>query len=256
MLRQLMEALGDEFVDAPRPAFAAAMMTSARTGDGRDRRPHHRSSKVRSCSCASSSTSSHRARRHDDPAALPRRRDPRRRRLSALEQTGRDRDARHARHLHSPGVAVGLELHPNHKTTGGQPFVDVTLTAGYAIDGTGRELVRRRRAVSPRSFPGRQPQPATRTWRDRLGLAPGVRPRPRLPLTAKPDQSMRGRRGPDRIEEVVEVEFGRPGDSDADQPAPAPDDGPGDGTWRVLVGFVQFDTAIGRFNASARAPTA
>jgi hypothetical protein len=28
MLRQLMEALGDQFVDAPRPAFAAAMMTA------------------------------------------------------------------------------------------------------------------------------------------------------------------------------------------------------------------------------------
>ena len=26
-------------------------------------------------------------------------------------------------------------------TTGGQAYVDVTLTAGYAIDGTGRELV-------------------------------------------------------------------------------------------------------------------
>ena len=45
------------------------------------------------------------------------------------------------------------------------------------------------------------------------------------------------------------MEFGRPGDSDADQPVAGPADGPGDGAWRVLVGFVRFDTAIGRFSA-------
>ena len=37
--------------------------------------------------------------------------------LSALEETGRDRDARHARHLHTPGVAAGLEL----RTEAGTP---------------------------------------------------------------------------------------------------------------------------------------
>jgi hypothetical protein len=34
------------------------------------------------------------------------------------------------------------------------------------------------------------------------------------------------------------------------QVAPAPDAGPGDGAWRVLVGFVRFDTALGRFVAA------
>jgi hypothetical protein len=50
------------------------------------------------------------------------------------------------------------------------------------------------------------------------------------------------------VEEIVEVEFGRPGDSDLDQPLPPPDAGPGDGAWRVLVGFVRLDTGIDRFH--------
>jgi len=53
--------------------------------------------------------------------------------------------------------------------------------------------------------------------------------------------------GPTRMAEDVEVEFGRPGDATLEQTAPAPDAGPGTGTWRVLVGFVQFDTSINRF---------
>ena len=41
--------------------------------------------------------------------------------LSALEATGRDRDARHARHLHTPGVCQGLALRSELAgTTGGQ----------------------------------------------------------------------------------------------------------------------------------------
>jgi hypothetical protein len=50
------------------------------------------------------------------------------------------------------------------------------------------------------------------------------------------------------VEEIVEVEFGRPGDTDLDQPVPPPDSGPGDAAWRVLVGFVRLDVAIGRFH--------
>jgi hypothetical protein len=53
--------------------------------------------------------------------------------------------------------------------------------------------------------------------------------------------------GSARVAEDVEVEFGRPGDAAVVQVAPPPDAGPGDGGWRVLVGFVKFDTAIGRF---------
>ncbi len=172
--------------------------------------------------------------------------------LSALEETGRDRDARHARHLHTPGVAAGLELRTEARnTTGGQPYVDVALTAGYAIDGTGRELVLGAdEPVSPDRFLGDNPNPR---------LAPGetvsvwhpvfVRGLDSAVTATSSTSRCSGGAGTSGIEEVVEVEFGRPGDSDADQPVPGPADGPGDGAWRVLVGFVRFDTAIGRFSA-------
>ena len=56
-----------------------------------------------------------------------------------------------------------------------------------------------------------------------------------------------GRTGGGRIAEEVEIVFGRPGDATVAQPVPSPDAGPGDGSWPVLVGFVQFDMAIGQF---------
>ena len=54
--------------------------------------------------------------------------------LSALEANGRDRDARHARHLHAAGVATGLTVTQSAQTTSsGAAYVDLTLTAGYAL---------------------------------------------------------------------------------------------------------------------------
>jgi hypothetical protein len=172
--------------------------------------------------------------------------------LSALEGTGRDRDARHARHLHTPGIAAGLELQAEPRNTaGGQPYVDVSLTAGYAIDGTGRELVLGAdQPLSPDRFLGDNPNPR---------VAPGETVSVWHPVFLRGlDSPIAGARGSSRcsggagtsgVDEIVEVEFGRPGDTDADQPVPGPAEGPGDGTWRVLIGFVRFDTAIGRFSA-------
>ena len=112
--------------------------------------------------------------------------------LSALEATARDRDARHARHLHTPGVAAGLELRQRsrERPPASRAYVDVTLTAGYAVDGTGRELVLAAdEQLSPDRFLGDNPNPPLRARRDRLRLAPGVRARPRRPRhrpTARP----------------------------------------------------------------------
>ncbi len=170
--------------------------------------------------------------------------------LSGLESTARDRDARHARHLHTPGVCAGLELvTEDRQTTAGAEYVDVTLTAGYAVDGTGRELVLDAdQQLSPDRFLADNPNPAAEAgetfsvWhpvfvRGLDSSVPGA-PQPTVCATG-------GRAG---VEEIVEVEFGRPGDTDLDQPVPAPDAGPGDGAWRVLVGFVRLDTAITRFH--------
>lgn len=172
--------------------------------------------------------------------------------LGSLETTGRARDARHARHLHTPGVGSGLTLLTKDAVTdGGRDYVDVSLSSGYAVDGTGRELVVGAEIqLSPDRFRDDNPNPP---------LEPGGTFSVWHPVFVRGvDQALAGApaqgqcaNGPGRggVEELVEVEFGRPGDSDRDQPAPAPDAGPGDGTWRVLVGFVRFDTSINRFSA-------
>lgn len=171
--------------------------------------------------------------------------------LSALQSTARDRDARHARHLHTPGVCSGLELVSEPRTTtAGKEYVDVTLTAGYAVDGTGRELVvAADQQLSPDRFLADNPNPPPEqgetfsVWHPVFvrGLDATVAGE------AQPSTCANGS-GRGGVEEIVEVEFGRPGDTDLDQPVPAPDSGPGNAAWRVLVGFVRLDRMINRFH--------
>lgn len=170
--------------------------------------------------------------------------------LGSLESGSLDRDARHARHLHTPGIGSGLDVveKPQQLPTG-QPYVELTLTAGYAADGTGRELVVAvDMPLSPDRFkeqnlnPPTQPNQTVTVWHPVFirGLDTAVN-------TGTAMLGCQGRAGGGRIAQEVEIEFGRPGDASVSQQVPPPDAGPGDGSWRVLVGFVQFDTAIGQF---------
>jgi hypothetical protein len=88
--------------------------------------------------------------------------------LTTLSTLDRDRDARHARHLHTPGVGSGLVLtSTDDQTASGAAFLDVTLTTGYAIDGTGRELVAPTALpVSPDRFLGEIPNPVKQPGSD------------------------------------------------------------------------------------------
>jgi hypothetical protein len=172
--------------------------------------------------------------------------------LASLGDTGRDRDARHARHLHTPGISRGMQLTTQDRTTAaGAAYKDVTLTPGYAVDGTGRELVLADPLpLSPDQFLADNPNPITEpgqtltVWHpvfvhgvdDDVAAAAGI-------------TGCQAGGGSRRVGEDVDVEFGRPGDAGTAQATPAPDAGPGDGTWRVLAGFVRLDTAITRFTA-------
>src|SRR5437868_2619651 len=52
--------------------------------------------------------------------------------------------ARHERYLHLWGIASGLTLDKQDRSTAGTPpapYVEVTIKSGIAIDGTGREVV-------------------------------------------------------------------------------------------------------------------
>lgn len=191
--------------------------------------------------------------------------------LTSLSTLDRDRDARHARHLHTPGVAAGLELVTEDRASAsGAIYVEVSVTAGYALDGTGRELVSPATVpVSPDRFLSEVPNPVSDPVHDPSGNVTVWYPVFLHGLDAEV-AATDGRlgcqavAGPSRVAEEVEIEFGRPGDASVEQPSPAPDAGPGDGDWRVLVGFVRLDTSIGsgQFVAAAasadgvRVPTA
>jgi len=170
--------------------------------------------------------------------------------LSTLETEGRGRDARHSRHLHLPGVGAGLRLHEEPRAlTTGPAYVEITLLSGYAVDGTGRELVvAADMPLSPDRFQQQNLSPPTEPGQTVTVWHPVfVRGRDTVAARSTAMLGCQGSSGGGRIAEEVEIEFGRPGDASASQPVPAPDAGPGDGTWRVLVGFVRFDTAIGQF---------
>src|SRR5882724_7558957 len=62
--------------------------------------------------------------------------------LVAAVDYSRNQNARHDRYLHRWGIVDGLVLQGQPKATAsGVKYVSVTLTAGIAIDGYGREIV-------------------------------------------------------------------------------------------------------------------
>ena len=168
--------------------------------------------------------------------------------LSGLETNDRDRDARHARHLHSPGVGAGLTLASVPETTpSGAPYVDLTLTAGYAVDGTGRELVLAEdRPLSPDRFTGDNPKPTLQSGSTKTVWHPvfvrGIDLNLAQTSPALGCQAAGGTQVAEDSRSSSAVPATRPLRSRA-----TPRRGPGDGAWRVLVGFVRFDTALGRF---------
>jgi hypothetical protein len=176
--------------------------------------------------------------------------------LTALESTARDRAARHARHLHTPGVAEGLALTGTKgSTAAGQSYVDVTLTAGYAVDGTGRELVLDAdQQLSPDRFTADNPDPQP----DPDDPQPTSGSTPWHPVfVVGVDGALAGAAargscahapGGGGVEELLDVVFGLPGDSDRDQVPPPAAAGQGTGAWRVLVGYVKYDVDLDRFS--------
>ncbi len=173
--------------------------------------------------------------------------------LTALETSSRDRDARHARHLHTPGVCAGLALTTESRTTtAGAAYVDITLQPGYAVDGTGRELVvAEAMPLSPDVFLTDNPNPTMESGQTRTVWCPVfIRGFDLDAVPGAPTTTCLSGAAANQTEETVDVEFGRPGDAEATQAMPAPEAGPGSGAWRVLVGFVRLDTGIERFVAA------
>jgi hypothetical protein len=162
--------------------------------------------------------------------------------------------ARHERYLHLWGIASGLTLDKQDRSTAGStpvPYVEVTIKSGVAMDGTGREV------VVPDDTPLGEAEfdqenvavgagnddwfPVFLIGGDEAGAIPSFGSLACTTATAS------------RTTENFSIQFGRPGQAaDLDnQTVKAPSDGPGSGEWRVLVGFVQWDASIGKFKAIA-----
>jgi hypothetical protein len=158
--------------------------------------------------------------------------------------------ARHERYLHLWGIASGLTLEEQNRSTAAPqstPYVEVTIKAGVAIDGTGREI------VVPEDTPLSEAEfdqenvavgaddddwfPVFLIGGDEPGIVPSFGA---LACTTG---------AATRTMENFSIQFGRPGQAAEldNQILKAPSDGPGSNEWRVLIGFVQWNKTIGKF---------
>jgi len=164
--------------------------------------------------------------------------------LESSVEYGRGHMARHERYLHTWGIAYGLELSGEDRERNSTKYKDITVSAGVASDGTGRQIVvpeserldpelfldlniAREGAWHPVFLVGRDEDPAAE---------------PLIETTCGTTQ-------PRRKVEGYEITFGRPGDELEldEQTSPAASGGP-DGGWKVLLGFVKWNSTIERFS--------
>jgi hypothetical protein len=158
--------------------------------------------------------------------------------------------ARHERGLHLWGIATGLALTKQPQSTAGTPpvnYVDVTLTAGMAVDGTGREIiVPTDTQLSESDFTGSNVATvgaSATDWYPVFLIG-------RDAVTSGGAFGNCGGTAGGRTQEAYVIDFGRPGDAASldQQTVPAVGDGPGSGAWRVLVGYVRWNGTIQKFS--------
>jgi hypothetical protein len=162
--------------------------------------------------------------------------------LAATVSYARSAAVRHARLSHDWGIADGLALTTENRTdpATGARFAEVSVQAGLAVDGTGREIVVPApvvlseadfEAVNGADRPTTEPYPVFLTAVDRAQPAAGP-------------TSCAGAAGPARVEESYQILFRRLGDERlvADQQPPAVNAAPAAPPvpWLVLLGFVQW----------------
>jgi len=172
--------------------------------------------------------------------------------LAATVSYARGAAARHARLLHDWGVAEGLELTTEDRTdpATGARFVEVSVAAGAAVDGTGREIVVPAPVVlSEAEFAevnGADQEPTDPNYPVFLTAVDRAQP-------ATGPTSCAGGAGATRVEESYQILFGRLGDERlvAEQRPPAVGAAPADPPvrWLVLLGYVRWTD--GHFTAVA-----
>jgi hypothetical protein len=165
--------------------------------------------------------------------------------LEASQDHATNQLARHERALHDWGIGSGLALTGVPRTApGGQSYQDVTLGAGIAVDGTGREtVVQADQRLSEAEFGQSNVSfgAAADAWFPVFLVGRDVQ------ASSAALGTWCGAASGGRTQEGWVLEFGRPGDAATldQQPVPAPSAGPGNQAWKVLVGFVRWDGTIG-----------
>jgi hypothetical protein len=169
--------------------------------------------------------------------------------LTATVDLARGQQARHNRYLHLWGIAYGLELEKQTDKDKGDPFIKITLKAGLAIDGTGREIiVPEAIGLSESTFSQLQITPGANLKEDWFPVFLVGRDQ----KTKQPPLNTGACNGssPTRVLEGYEITFGRPGEArklDEQNPGTV-SDGSGNGGWKILLGFVQWDGNQNAFN--------
>jgi hypothetical protein len=172
--------------------------------------------------------------------------------LNAAVDHARGQAARHERYLHLWGIAQGLDLKgDDKKTASGVAYKEITVTAGMAVDASGREI------VVPADT--RLPDEVFDQLNVSVGQLPGavvwypvfVTGRDSVPAAPALSVGQCGSSEPKRRREDIQLDFGRPGDEGKEQDEAATADGPDSGSAtprRVLLGFVLWNTAIAKFS--------
>ncbi|HEV7669575.1 MAG TPA: hypothetical protein VGS22_13710 [Thermoanaerobaculia bacterium] len=166
--------------------------------------------------------------------------------LEAAVEHARGEAARDRRSLHTPGIATGLALTGKDRTTAsGEKFQEITLSAGIAVDRTGRQIVL---AIDTRLEEQLFIDQGVQVKKDTEALYPVFLLGRDVQAPIEPTAAC-GTTGPTRVTESAEIEFGRPGseleinNGEASEPA----DGVSDPSAPVLVGFVQWDGRLQKF---------
>jgi hypothetical protein len=161
--------------------------------------------------------------------------------------------ARHNRLVHRWGIVTGLTLTETRRSGSGASWVEVTVSPGMAIDGTGREIVvPDAQLLDERAFERRRVAvgdaeawyPVMIAGAD-LGVVPPPSTRKCTPARAN------------RTAEGWQIDFAAPGFETTltQQKPPNIDDGAGGAPntprWWILLGFVKWDATLRRFTAVA-----
>jgi len=172
--------------------------------------------------------------------------------LNAAVNHARGQAARHERYLHLWGIAQGLDLKGDDKKTAlGVAYKEITVTAGMAVDASGREI------VVPADM--RLPDEVFDQLNVSVGQLPGavvwypvfVTGRDSVPAAPALTVGQCGSSEPRRWREDIQLDFDRPGAEAKEQDETASADGPDSGSAtprRVLLGFVRWDNTIGKFS--------